>query len=499
MPEQRPSLGGHRSNSSINETDSLSSTPSQQKNKGTQKHVVGKHNHHTRVPSSKGLHKHHHGGGGSHTDLKKAGASTTNLKKNGSHVSLRRNRSTADVTTKARPKSSAGHKRPNSVHFEIGAQLAAEVEDGWEEASSSASPALSRSASRLGSAQSSSKPSANNSQPHSPTESQHPKPNPNQPPPTNGRHTAADARIITERLLQRTPSYNTTKMSLATATPSQSHTPDPSSLPKTGALTPGVGSTGVKDEIVSRFVNGGSSATPGEPSPFLNHHKQQGPSPSPPKAGNDEVKRARSMGNLTRRESSNTENDESESALAPHSRKASTHAYIPPQQSRTQQKLWLQRASSNIEPQAGVLHGGTTIPGYEGRAPGIRAQLEKTGLEYLVVRRYQDPVGAALKRLAQLPGNERMRRIPNGRGAGHEDLGNGRYGLSQSLRDKKVRDSTAASAGTGTATAPTTARNSFEGSGSQGTLGRVAAENEDEVSTILRGIWEKNFEMPNSA
>ena len=227
---QRPELGGDRSTSSIHsQTDSPSTTPPQHNSKSKgHKHVVGRT--HARVPSSKSLHKltKAHGNEGSHTDLKKLNhnSSATSLKKNSSHTSLKRNRSSADVPK--RPKSSQGQvKRPTSVHFEIGDQ----DDGGWEEASSSASPALSRSASRLSSHQSSAKPSANNSQPQSPLHS-----------PSSKSHTATtdggnerqsvrpttDAKIITERLLQRTPSHNTTKMSLATATPTVggNHSPD---------------------------------------------------------------------------------------------------------------------------------------------------------------------------------------------------------------------------------------------------------------------------------
>jgi hypothetical protein len=48
---------------------------------------------------------------------------------------------------------------------------------------------------------------------------------------------------------------------------------------------------------------------------------------------------------------------------------------------------------------AGLAGTGTSLvgAGYDGRDPRIKLQLERTGLEYLVVRRHQDPVGQALK------------------------------------------------------------------------------------------------------
>jgi hypothetical protein len=504
-PSQRPSLGGQRSTSSVHSaTDSPSTSPAQQgKQKGT-KHVVGARGH-ARVSSNKGLHKltKAHGNEGSHTDLKKLGrnsSSTTSLKKNSSHVSLKRNRSSADVS-----------KRPASVHFEIGDQ---EPEDGWE--SSSASPALSRSASRsaVSSNQSSAKPSANNSQPQSPV----------QPSPTfktkapivdgpeeRSAH-KADGKVITERLLQRTPSYNTTKMSLATATPtgrsSDSVNKSQGHSTSTVSSTPKIGS---KDEVVSRFVGG--SGTPN--SPFLTdnkvEHHNKGDSTE---SKHEEVKRARSMGNLTGnltlQDTSLHDEEEEESALAPRSRKSSTsHAYIPPQQSRTQQKLWLQRASSNIEPQQitpgsainglSSIHGGLggsplIGAGYDGRDPRIKIQLERTGLEYLVVRRHQDPVGKALKRLEKLPGMESNRRIPPNTNAKKSGGGAGAFGLSQSLKESRRsgKDKTQVASG---------ARSSYEGqAGSQDDSGMNGRANEDDgVGALLRSIWEKSFDMSASA
>lgn len=497
-PTQRPGIGGHRSTSSVHSqtTDSPPSTPPQQNKQKGQKHVVGRQLH-TRVPSNKGLHKltKVHGNEGSHTDLKKLtkNSSGSNLKKNSSHTSLKRNRSSADVSKKVKE---AHLKRPASVHFEIGDQdQDQDQEDGWEEASSSASPALSRSASRPGSSnQSSAKHSANNSQPVSPTQvhtSIADGANERQ----SARHTADDGKIIAERLLQRTPSHNTTKMSLATATPtSTSQASDRGSSGSTLNETPKIGS---KDEVVSRFVGG--SGTPSENSPFLvqrQHEAQE------PKHTVEEVKRARSMGNLTRQDTDDAE----ESALVPRSRKSSqTHAYVPPQQSRTQQKLWLQRASSNIEPQQmapGVpinglngIHGGlggTTLvgAGYDGRDPRIKIQLERTGLEYLVVRRHQDPIGAALKRLEKLPGVDKNRRIPaqNGRKSG-ESAGAGPYGLSQSLKESRSR--------TKDKTASNGARSSYEAQ--SGSLDEASDRGDDEsVSSILRSLWEKSFDLSAS-
>ncbi|KAH9208713.1 hypothetical protein DL95DRAFT_395025, partial [Leptodontidium sp. 2 PMI_412] len=503
--QSRPSLGHHRSTNSVNsQTDSPSTTPPQHGK--PKKHVVGGGGGrgHARVPSSKALHKltkAAHGNEGSHTDLKKLArnSSSKDLKKNSSHVTLKRNRSSADVAKRSKATQDQV-KRPASVHFEIGDQ-----DDAWENASSSASPALSRSASRPASGHSSSKPSASNSQSHSPPQS--PAGSSKSSAPANvfeekqaSRH-SADAKIITERLLQRTHSQNTTKMSLATATPS-GYTPDSPEKSQNG--TPTVGSGG--NEVVSRFVGG--SGTPSENSPFLNNRKNEGRA----KQVNDDMKRAQSMGNLTRPDQDR--DDEEESVLAPRSRKSSTgHAYVPPQQSRTQQKLWLQRASSNIEPQQmapGVamnglagLHGGiggTSLvggAGYDGRDPRIKLQLERTGLEYLVVRRHQDPIGQAIKRLSQLPGAEKNRRIPAHRPKTSTEQGanTGRYGLSQSLKESRSR------AKEGNKQNVNGATSSYEGqSGSleDGNMSDRGGDNSDQ-GAILRSMWDKSYDFSASA
>jgi hypothetical protein len=497
---RRAELGDHRSTSSIHsQTESPSTTPPHHNSKSkAHKHVVGRT--YARVPSTKSLHKSTkaHGNEGSHTDLKKLNrnSSATSLKKNSSHASLKRNRSSADISK--RPKSSHGQeKRPTSVHFEIGDQ----DDGGWEEASSSASPALSRSASRLSSHQSSAKPSANNSQPNSPVHS------PSSKAPTTSadggsdRQSArptSDAKIITERLLQRTPSHNTTKMSLATATPTVGNNRSPDSMGKSHSSTfNGTPKTGSKEDMVSRFVGG--SGTPNESSPFLKNRKEA------PKHAVDEVKKSKSMGNLSRPEQHRDEDDDdTESALAPRSRKSSTgHAYVPPQQSRTQQKLWLQRASSNIEPQQmapgaainglsaiqGGL-GGLVGTGYDGRDPRIKIQLERTGLEYLVVRRHQDPVGQALKRLSQLPGADKNRQIAAHSPKKSDGGGAGAYGLSQSLKESRRFGKDKTGGG----------RSSYDG-GSQDDAGlsRRTNDEEDGVGSILRSIWEKNYDLSTSA
>jgi hypothetical protein len=135
--------------------------------------------------------------------------------------------------------------------------------------------------------------------------------------------------------------------------------------------------------------------------------------------------------------------------------------------------------------------GGSSLvgAGYDVRDPRIKIQLERTGLEYLVVRRHQDPVGQALKRLGQLPGADKNRQI-----AAHSpkksDGGAGAYGLSQSLKESRRPGKDKASGG----------RSSYDG-GSQDDAGlsRRTNEEDDGVGSILRSIWEKNYDLSTSA
>lgn len=126
--------------------------------------------------------------------------------------------------------------------------------------------------------------------------------------------------------------------------------------------------------------------------------------------------------------------------------------------------------------------------GYDGRDPRIKLQLERTGLEYLVVRRHQDPVGAALKRLASLPGVERNRRIPvsqgkkDGNGTANGGSGSvGRYGLSHSLKGKEP------------------ARNVNGGGSHESVPEETGREGDEGVGVLLRSMWEKGFDLSASA
>ncbi|KAM3065188.1 hypothetical protein ACMFMG_010384 [Clarireedia jacksonii] len=507
----RPSLSAHhRSTSSITsqQTDSPAGTPpaTQHKTKGGQKHVVG-HKH------GKALHKLPRDKNNSSNNLLRKNNSQTGLK------NLKRNRSSPDVQDKnsannRRPTSSdgtEGKKRPASVHFEIGDSTPGKAidEGDWEEASSSASPAISRSASI--SARQSAPNSTTNSRPETPLQS------PSQKSiassnatggkgATNRSASSADAKVITEKLLQRGPSHHstTTKMSLATATPTPlaGHTPS-SSIDRAGAMggkSLGPGTASGNQELISRFVGG--SGTPGDNSPKFNNvtHEALHSRTSVNTNGNGELGRARSMGNLARH---NDIDDEEESALLPRSRKSSTSGTpVPPNayNSRTQQKLWLQRASSNIEPAReglgalSMLNGGGGGMGmtgsglglgnmYDGRDPRIKVQLERTGSEYLVVRRFQDPIGRGIKRLEKM-GVVGGKHIP-GKGVNGSALSR-----NGSLKERN-----------GNASRRSVPKQNYDEdrSGSGGD-GEAKLNGEDEgIGALLRSLWDKNCDISGSA
>ncbi|KAI9650625.1 hypothetical protein NHQ30_000644 [Ciborinia camelliae] len=595
----------HRSTSSVtsHQTDSPAGTPpvsgttatqhKEQKAKGERKHVKGGGKY-GRVSSNKALHKlsrqtsTHNNNNHNQTNndnLKEFQApwdkphkSSTNLnrQKNHSQTALKRNRSSADVQHSAgstrRPKTSDGphgKKRPNSVHFELGIGTPGKLEseedneEGWEEASSSASPALSRSANT--SAKQSAVNSAVSSRHHSPLSS------PKSKKPTAGdsatdsakessvdsfdrigsvkkntttnrtSKSSVDAKVITEKLLQRTPSHlaSETKMSMATAkpTPKMAHTPSSSADQASGmGKSMGASTASGNQELISRFV--GDSGTPGESSPKFpppDHGRESRTGgvngdgrEKNVNGGNGEMARAKSMGNLTRHDV----DEEEESALLPRTRKSSTsginglpNAY----NSRTQQKLWLQRASSNIEPQReglgalSLLNGGLGMGNHGGGSgmgfgpvmgmgigmgncmggylmggdvkgdPRIKVQLERTGLEYLVVRRHQDPVGRGVKRLEKIGVlGHGGKNIPgHGNGYGHSKSAS--VSRAGSLRERS-----------GNWNAKKGTRQSFEGDererGSDTERdGGGSGLDEDNVSALLRGLWEKGFEGSGSA
>ncbi|KAF3068494.1 hypothetical protein GL218_08385 [Daldinia childiae] len=532
---KRPPVNRHDSDSQVSDHASH-----QHHRSKPQKHVVGATGRfHPRVPSSKTLHKstsklirrpsspsperapvaaqsHRN----SNSDVKlQQDPSSSNLNKNPSQSSLKRNRSHVEIGK--RPKSTTSIKRSsshkdvnklkgakNQVHFDLGS----EQEDEWVDASTSASPYLSRRGSAV-SSEGKAPHSRDNSRPQTPHEDISIQKRESSP----RRETAQHNQYLTSRLLQRTPSSGAPPQ-MSTETVSvrhQSGSPESqlshgqTSLYGTPKNTAVVGSG--QEELISRFVNGSG---PGSGPNVENggfYPPTRNPSHRP-----EGVRRPQSLGNLNQNYRISISDDETDSALAPRTRKT-VYKPAPAEKSRTQQKLNLQRASSSIEPSQPV--GGVGVVGvgvgplasgysYDNRDPRMGKLLERTGMEYLVVRRYQNPIARSIARLSHLPSAKKNQHIPNQNGSngtanGKRTSGLGgasRLGLSQSLTDRAKSRPTTPSQGT-------SIRLNGANSGFEGDEERIHerisessyADGEDDgVAGILRNLWDKSMDLSAS-
>ncbi|KAI9702841.1 MAG: hypothetical protein M1836_008055 [Candelina mexicana] len=462
--------------------------------------------------------------GGSQVSLPR-NRSNVSLKKNLSNVSLKKRNGlkteTARLAKQENPsrqsKQQNGRARPHTatVHFEVGNEEEDENEgpdEEWTEASRSQSPIATRNGStgpesnirshtppprKPQTPQSSNPPSPA----ESPNRTKRQQPNRSASSTVNGLQLQQsstrnlDADVITSRLLQRRPQNNAPpKMSTvsATATPGN-HSPRSYGQSQESTLN---GTLGLREDGVSRFIGENLSDTPGDSSSMsARAHKDENRSRI---QANGSQKRNKSMGNI----SSQPEQDDQGASSPTKAKKPPSSPYHQAPPSRTQQKLWLQRASSNIEPQQlmpasgvnGGLRPGTTSlgglgSGYgDGRDPRLQRQFEQTGQEYLVVRRYRNPVGDAIARYTELPGSEKNRRIPPSTSKVYLDGGDGRMGLSQSLKESRNREMAGSSDSSGAIASLEGARGSKDDSGvgsDRGDRDRQAIEE------ILRRIWDR--------
>lgn len=474
--------------------------------------------------------------------------SGTNLKKNASSTSLKRNRSHVEVAK--RNKSASQLKRSSSekavsktkalksaVHFDLGNDGQDDGDD-WVDASSSASPYLSRRGSANNSGQSSGRGSASpNNHGHGLVQSragdddddeedgdEQPTPHAD---PQKGLfdETLQHNRNLTSRLLQRTPSHSATTSMSTTMAMARAASPDSRHSTSTLSVTPAqpqgmVGSNG-KDEITSRFItqaSGGSYFASGDGS------RSASGSQRPQSASGLSERADTGLSTATtqvRDEDDITDEEDtgitSAIATTARRRKEGTPVTALPEKSRTQQKINLQRASSSMEPVrhrhsgiggfaaevaevAGPLLGGA---GYESQDPRVNKLLERTGVEYNIVRRYQNPVARSLSRLAQLPGNDKARRIPKG-SANRNSVPN--FGLSQSFRDTNgtrrpetpkrafsaVRHNGAGSSLDTDDGVAAARMHEAQGSRLSG-ASLVNGEDDDGIQSILRSMWDKNL------
>ncbi|KAF1813449.1 hypothetical protein P152DRAFT_457809 [Eremomyces bilateralis CBS 781.70] len=268
----------------------------------------------------------------------------------------------------------------------------------------------------------------------------------------------ADADILTSRLLQRSSQHHhpaPPQITPITASDVR-HDPRPviaSTRPQdTRILSQSQSSTlagtpsGPGSELVSRFINGagGSSGATDQHSSFFP------PRPTPTSDGASR----RSV------DSDVSDSDDGAVATAPaHRRTVSAKASTgttgaavtappdtnnPLHQSRTQQKLWLQRASSNLEPMKNIptiiprtMTGPLLLPlsaassaygsGYPGSGPGgspggggrrridprLQRQFDQVAGEYAGVRRFRDPIAEGLARVMVRVG-EKQKPTTNG-------------------------------------------------------------------------------------
>ncbi|KPM42838.1 hypothetical protein AK830_g3662 [Neonectria ditissima] len=463
-------------------------------------------------------------------------SSAANLTKSPSHVKLKRNRSHVEVAKRSKSSDklkraasttivyqarAANHK--NQVHFDLGTDG---QEDEWVDASGSNSPYLSRKGSLNGSAPSSLPPGANSSGARivtlsegtsSPHRDEHDAPEhaapehatpeehhqPEMPAPERQR--AHQKEYLTSRVLQRTPSHGAPPKMTADLVQVAPRQFIPASTDDRASTTP-MGSN--QDELTSRFVEAVGSGLTSEGSFYR-----------PPRY-DDTTRKPRSVASLpARRDGSETpltaDEMDDDSALAP---KASRRTAAPPAQaSRTQQKLNLQRASSVIEPSQAVSGVGGVVgansligvngPGYDGansRDPRVGKLLERTGLEYLVVRRYQNSVSRSIDRLSRIPGMEKSQRIPrlnagtiNGKRSTELAM---RHTRNVSMPDARRPVTPRRPNSVRTNGAPSSFNGDDENALNERLSGSslIGGEVEDGTAAVLRNLWEKSMELSAS-
>lgn len=496
---------------------------------------------HARVPSSKAVHKQQqlaHGNGPAPaklnrrppspsdpdllqrpphrrvtSEVKLPSRSSALLSNSASHTNLKRNRSHVDVSKRNRSsdklkRSSSGTgihaSKPSKsqVHFDLGSD---DPEDEWVDASGSNSPYLSRKGSLNSSAQSSLRPGAiaPNTRPDTLNE-----PSQANVPLSPDRETSHHKEYLTSRLLQRTPSHGAPPKMTADIARAARPRLSPSLNSTDPDVSPPLGTN--QDELTSRFVDVPGSALTSQGSFYC--------PPGSSRPSEDIPKRPKSTAALLPARHAvqvapPTENDDS--VLVPRPARRTTG--LPAETSRIQQKLNLQRASSVLEPGQAVTGVGGVVgltpligvggPGFDGgnsRDPRVGKLLERTGMEYLVVRRYQNSVARSLSRLSRSQGMDKSRRIPR---AGTPSM-NGKKSsepTSRHMRNVSMPDTRVAATARRSASIKTMGTgSSFEGDDVSRLNERlsgaslVGAEEEDGTTALLRNLWDKSMDLSAS-
>ncbi|KAH7070123.1 hypothetical protein FB567DRAFT_456291 [Paraphoma chrysanthemicola] len=415
----------------------------------------------------------------------------------------------------APPKKSLAHPRSRqaspeahpSVHFDVGDEEEA-GDDGWTEESASQSPTTTRSNTRSNSVilDAQHKLAERNMENN---RGEPPQTGAGRAPPTQATNTLPDrthapaaknggashhsrppdADMITSRLLQRSASHTvppqTTSIAASVGTSERHPTLLSHSAGSTLVDTPG-------KDLVSRFMDGDGSAGTPHDGGYMSSRKSSKPQGSEL----DQSKRNKSMPNVSGADTPNR---------TPSRSGATTPTNLPP--SRTQQKLMLQRASSNIEPQKLVpvtlpRTGGPTFlqsgihynANGEGRLdPRLQQQFNHVAVEYRVVRRYRNPLADSVLRIQQMPGMSRKTRIS--KTASSNGSAQGGSSLSTSFNEAGIE--------TDGASSRRSARVSFDGAHSRprsrrddgDVEGRQSfesdhAQSRNEAEDICRRLWE---------
>jgi hypothetical protein len=251
-----------------------------------------------------------------------------------------------------------------------------------------------------------------------------------------------DADMITSRLLQRSASHTvppqTTSVAATVESATDRHTLLSHSAGSTLVDTPG-------KDLVSRFMDGDGSAGTPHDGGYMSSRK----SSKPEAGGLDQSKRNKSMPNVS--------GEDTPMRTPSRSGTTTPTTNLPP--SRTQQKLMLQRASSNIEPQKLVpvtlpRTGGPTFlqsgihynANGEGRLdPRLQQQFNHVAVEYSVVRRYRNPLADSILRIQQIPGMSRKTRIPRTGSANGSVSAHSTASLSTSFNEPEIETDGASS------------------------------------------------------
>ncbi len=489
--------------------------------------------------------------------------SSSNLKKNSSHTHLPRNRSSPSIGKKSKSSSNLAHSRSSSisaqskrdsqvaskVHFDIGDDDTEDgpQEDEWVDASNSASPHLSRRGS-VANSHSLSSNLADRPDTRTDTGAEHDRRS--EPHPDHVDQPEDTAHSLTRRILHRIPSQGVVAppqmfTENVSARPPSSHRPSPESGGSNDAVQRSPRRVGVNGEVrpgssgrehlTSRFVGNNSQISEDSFSSNARrlarvaNGKAEGGPPRRPRSmvnlgqarGDSKTASASDSKNDNNNDSSNRESDLTDEEdggglVSGHARRGSG---FPRDLNRTQQKLNLQRASSTLEtPRAHTMSlAGVPVAanpmlggGYGPGDPRSGKMLERTGMEYLVVRRYQNPVARSIARLHQLPGANKNRPIPRP-GTAHSRADSTYTGRPSSIngdpRDPHVAALMNAQSGHHPRRSMSTPRvNGTSGYGTEGLQdgqrlsGSSLVDGEEDAGTValLRNMWDKSMDLSAS-